>query len=159
MSKMRAGSARHRFTDGRRGVAGDDARGLARQPGHGARPVAGRGRRTPPPALPRQVRAVALWHIQIDGAEPHAELGWVGREVRIGTLRLRAARRTRRCAAIDVNPITAQRDTRLVMAIQRAFGHPDLGVYLEVVEDGLIAVGDSVGVEGGAGFRPDPPHA
>ena len=85
-------------------------------------------------------------NIALDGAEPGAELDWVGREVRIGALRLRGARRTRRCAAIDVNPVTAERDTRLPKAIMQAFGHPDLGVYLEVVEDGRIAVGDTVSV-------------
>ncbi len=85
-------------------------------------------------------------NIALDGAEPGAELDWVGREVRIGALRLRGAKRTRRCAAIDVNPATAERDTRLPKAIVQAFGHPDLGVYLEVVEDGRIAVGDTVSV-------------
>ena len=83
-------------------------------------------------------------NIAIDGAEPGAELDWVGREVRIGALTLRGAKRTRRCAAIDVNPVTAERDTRLPKAIVQAFGHPDLGVYLEVVEDGRIAVGDAI---------------
>ncbi len=85
-------------------------------------------------------------NIALDGAEPGEELGWVGREVRIGALRLRCAKRTVRCAAIDVNPLTAERDTRLPKAIVEAFGHPDLGVYLEVVEDGRIAVGDAVSV-------------
>ena len=85
-------------------------------------------------------------NIALDGAEPGAELDWVGREVRIGALTLRGARRTRRCAAIDVNPVTAARDTRLPKAIAQAYGHPDLGVYLEVVEDGRIAVGDTVSV-------------
>ncbi len=85
-------------------------------------------------------------NIALDGAEPGEELGWVGREVRIGALRLRCAKRTVRCAAIDVNPVTAERDTRLPKAIVRTFGHPDLGVYLEVVEDGRITVGDTVTV-------------
>jgi uncharacterized protein YcbX len=97
-------------------------------------------------------------NIHLDGIEPGAELGWVGREVRIGALRLRGAKRTRRCAAIDVNPLTAARDAQLTKAIVRAFGHPDLGVYLEVAEDGRIAVGDAVEVEESkAGLRPDPP--
>ncbi len=97
-------------------------------------------------------------NIHLDGIEPCAELDWVGREVRIGALRLRGAKRTRRCAAIDVNPLTAARDTQLTRAIVRAFGHPDLGVYLEVVEDGRIAVGDAVEVAGSkAGLCPDPP--
>jgi uncharacterized protein YcbX len=83
-------------------------------------------------------------NVYIDGLEAGAELGWVDREVRIGPMRFRCALRTRRCAAIDVNPITAKRDEHLPKAIMKHFGHPDLGVYLEVLEDGMLTVGDAV---------------
>ena len=96
------------------------------------------------PLDPLRFRANVL----LDGLEPEAELGWVGREVRIGATRRRGALRTRRCAAIDVNPATARRDTSLAREIARRFGHPDLGVYLEVVEDGRLGLGDPVGVAG-----------
>ena len=83
-------------------------------------------------------------NIHLDGLEPWAELDWVGRDVRVGTLRLHAALRTRRCAAIDVNPITGERDMTLPSTIMRDRGHPDLGIYLEVIEDGRIHIGDEV---------------
>jgi uncharacterized protein YcbX len=83
-------------------------------------------------------------NVYIDGLEPGAELDWVDRDIRIGSIHFRGALRTRRCAAIDVNPVTAARDTHLPKAIFRHFGHPDLGVYLEIVEDGTLAVGDRV---------------
>ena len=83
-------------------------------------------------------------NVYVDGLDAGAELDWVDREVRIGPMRFRGALRTRRCAAIDVNPLTAARDTHLPKAIVRHFGHPDLGVYLEVVEDGRVSVGDQV---------------
>ena len=73
-----------------------------------------------------------------------AELDWVGLDVRIGAVRFRGVLRTRRCAAIDVNPVTAARDLNLPKAIVRRFGHPDLGVYLEIVENGSLSVGDEV---------------
>ena len=81
-------------------------------------------------------------NIHLDGLAAWEELGWVGREVRIGGLRLRGALRTKRCAAIDVDPLTATRDTHLPRVLSRNFGHPDLGIYLEVLEDGQIDVGD-----------------
>ncbi|MCB8878119.1 MOSC domain-containing protein [Acidisoma silvae] len=83
-------------------------------------------------------------NVYIDGLDARAELDWVDRDVIIGATRFRGALRTRRCAAIDVNPRTAVRDTHLPKAIFRHFGHPDLGVYLEIVENGNLAVGDQV---------------
>ena len=148
------------FTD----FAGDAARGAIRvvsSPGHKFTDVSKLS-----PAMMRAVSVVNLAsvralsevvgtelhplrfraNIAIDGVAAGEELDWVGREVRIGALTLRGARRTRRCAAIDVNPVTAERDTALTKAIVQAYGHPDLGVYLEVIEDGRIAVGDAVSV-------------
>ena len=81
-------------------------------------------------------------NIHLDGLAAWEELDWIGRELRIGGTRLRAVRRTRRCAAVDVNPLTAARDTQLMRTLQRTYGHPDLGVYLEVVEAGQVGVGD-----------------
>ena len=75
---------------------------------------------------PRRFRA----NIHLDGLAAWAEQEWIGRDIRIGALAFRAARLTRRCAAIDVNPVTAARDTRLPGALVRHFGHPNLGIYL-----------------------------
>lgn len=83
-------------------------------------------------------------NVYVDELEVGAELDWVGRDVRIGAIRFRGVLRTRRCAAIDVNPVTAARDLNLPKAIVRRFGHPDLGVYLEIVENGSLSVGDEV---------------
>ncbi|GJE70472.1 MOSC domain-containing protein [Methylorubrum podarium] len=85
-------------------------------------------------------------NIYVDGLEPWAEMDWVDREVTIGALRLRGLARTPRCAAVDVNPETAARDTHLPKALKRHFGHVDLGIYLEVLTDGAIAVGDRMAV-------------
>lgn len=83
-------------------------------------------------------------NIYLDGLAAWEELDWVGRDVRIGGLRLHGALPTRRCAAIDVNPITGQRDMTLPKAIMRHRGHPNLGIYLEIIEDGSIHAGDKV---------------
>ncbi|KQQ31278.1 sulfurase [Methylobacterium sp. Leaf123] len=80
--------------------------------------------------------------IYVDGLEPWAEMDWVGREVTVGGLRLRGLARTPRCAAVDVNPATARRDTHLPKALKRHFDHVDLGIYLEVLTDGTVSLGD-----------------
>lgn len=83
-------------------------------------------------------------NLYLDGLEPWEELGWVGREVRVGAVRFRGLARTPRCGAVNVNPETAERDANLPRAIKQHFGHVDLGIYLEVLADGRVAVDDCV---------------
>jgi uncharacterized protein YcbX len=86
-------------------------------------------------------------NLLIDGAEPWAELGWVGRTVRIGNSRLRIDARIRRCVATSVNPQTAQSDADVPAALHARLGHMDCGIYLTVIEAGQIRVGDGLAFE------------
>ncbi len=52
--------------------------------------------------------------------------------------------RIERCAAINVDPETAARDMNIPMALQRGFGHVDMGVYTKVLTAGVITVGDRI---------------
>lgn len=83
-------------------------------------------------------------NMYIDGVAPGAELDWVDRVVRIGDVALVGARRTRRCAATEVDPATAQRDLAVPKALYDQYGHMDCGVYLYVQGGGRIAVGSPV---------------
>ena len=85
-------------------------------------------------------------NIYLDGLAPWEELDWVGREVAIGSIHFRCVMRTRRCAAVDVDPKTGARDTNLPKALMTMYGHPDCGVYLEVLDGGEIRIGDTVAV-------------
>jgi uncharacterized protein YcbX len=83
-------------------------------------------------------------NIYFDGLPPWSELAWAEQEVSIGPVRMRGTLRTRRCAATNVNPATALRDENLPAALMRHFGHPDMGIYLEVLSDGPVTLGDPV---------------
>ena len=83
-------------------------------------------------------------NIYFDGVAPWAELDWVDREITVGAARLRITMRTRRCAATQVNPETAERDINIPGEIKRHFGHFDMGVYGEVIEGGAITRGQPV---------------
>lgn len=83
-------------------------------------------------------------NLYFSGAAAWSELDWVGQELIAGRARLRVVKRIPRCPATQVNPETAERDADPVRELRAAFGHPDLGIYAEVIEGGEISVGDSL---------------
>ncbi len=58
------------------------------------------------------------------------------RMLAIGDVRLKVVKRIVRCAAVNVDPDTAQRDLAIPQALQRRLGHADCGIYAEVIEGG-----------------------
>ena len=83
-------------------------------------------------------------NLYFSGAPAWSELGWVGQELLAGQARLRVVKRIPRCAATEVNPETGERDAKPVKELRDAFGHPDLGIYAEVIEGGTLSVGDAL---------------
>jgi uncharacterized protein YcbX len=83
-------------------------------------------------------------NIYFSGLPAWAEFNWVGREVLLGGARLRIVKRTMRCPATQVNPITAERDANVPKLLREHFGHSDLGVHAVVMEGGKVALGDAL---------------
>ena len=83
-------------------------------------------------------------NVYFDGASAWSEHDWIDSEITLGAARLRVISPIARCAATQVNPVTAKRDLDIVAALGRAFGHINMGVYAEVVAGGEIAVGDAL---------------
>ncbi len=90
-------------------------------------------------------------NVYFDGAPAWRELDWLNGEVEIGGARLRIVAPITRCAATQVNPLTAERDLDIVAALERRFGHNLMGVYAEVAAGGDIAVGDALAAPPAAG--------
>lgn len=72
------------------------------------------------------------------------EFSLLDREIRIGSARAKVVKRISRCAATEVDPLTAARDVPIPKTLLQTFGHADCGVYAEVVANGEIEVGDAV---------------
>lgn len=83
-------------------------------------------------------------NVMIEGAPAWQEFDWVGREIEISGVRLKVLSEIKRCPATSVNPDTAERDVNVPLTLQRGFGHFNMGIYAEVLNDGKIAVGDSL---------------
>ena len=87
---------------------------------------------------------------EVDGVDPYAEDGWIGREVRIGDAVVHAAGNIGRCVVTTCDPATAERDfdTLGVLATYRKDIETTeplpLGVVGDVVTPGRVRVGDAV---------------
>jgi uncharacterized protein len=82
--------------------------------------------------------------VDAGGEDAFPEEAWLGRELRVGGMRLRVDGRDRRCVVVNVDPVTAQRDPAVLRVIARE-REVCLGVYASTVQPGHIAVGDPVG--------------
>ncbi len=68
----------------------------------------------------------------------------MGRDLEIGSARLRVVKMIQRCAATQVDPETAARDIDVPDALYRLTGEDDCGIYAEVIAAGRIAEGDPI---------------
>jgi uncharacterized protein YcbX len=83
-------------------------------------------------------------NLYVSGWPAWSEFEKVGRTLAVGDVRLGITKVIKRCAAINVDPVTAARDLNLPQAMMRNLGHMDCGIYAEVVADGRIAAGDAI---------------
>lgn len=85
-------------------------------------------------------------NIYIDGLPAGTELEWIDRPVILGSVACVGAKRTRRCAATNVDPVTAARNLDIPRALHTRYGHADLGIYIFVRGNGRIERGTEVTV-------------
>ena len=95
------------------------------------------------PVNPLRFRA----NLYLQGWPAWHELELVDRTLAIGEARLKVVKRITRCAAVNVDPDTAQRDLEIPPAMMRRLGHIECGIYAEVIAPGTIRVGDTIAVE------------
>jgi uncharacterized protein YcbX len=88
--------------------------------------------------------------LEVDGLAPLEEEMWRGRRLRVGGATLFVGTPTPRCAVPSADPDTGQRDRDVLRELIDARGDTNgqacLGVYAEVLEPGLVCVGDKIEV-------------
>ncbi len=82
-------------------------------------------------------------NLYVEGWPAWAENDWVGQTLQLGGAQAKVFKPIVRCAAVGVDPATAQRDLDLVKALFDQLGHVWCGVYVQVSAAGSLAVGDS----------------
>ena len=97
-------------------------------------------------ALAGRALSVHRWrgNLWLEGAEPWAERGWIGREIAAGEAVLRVTEPIGRCRATEADPATGARDLDMLRLLRERWGHTEFGVFAEVVRGGRVAVGDAV---------------
>jgi hypothetical protein len=86
----------------------------------------------------------------VDGVDPHAEDGWLGRRVAVGDAVVVPRGNVGRCRVTSLHPDTGVSDLETLDAIAGYRGEVEtteplpFGVWCEVVEPGRVAVGDPV---------------
>jgi uncharacterized protein YcbX len=95
------------------------------------------------PVHPLRFRA----NLYVEGWPAWHEFDLVDQTLAIGDVRLKVVKRIVRCAAVNVDPDTAERDLAIPPALQRRLGHADCGIYAEVITGGTIAAGDVIAAE------------
>ena len=93
------------------------------------------------PVDPLRFRA----NIQVEGWAPWVENAMTDTVFRIGEAELRGFKPIVRCAAPDVDPVTALRDMTITSDLHRLYGHLLCGLYAHVTAAGSVSVGDLVG--------------
>ena len=85
---------------------------------------------------------------ELDGLEALAEEAWGSRRIRLGDATLLVGAPTPRCAVPSASPDTGLRDRDVLRELLAergpVDGEPCLGVYAEVLEPGVVRVGDEV---------------
>ena len=83
-------------------------------------------------------------NLYFSGFPAFAELDWLGREITLGSARLKIFERTARCKATEVDPQTGLRDLPTVKLLKQLYDHTDMGVYGAVITAGKIKPGDRI---------------
>jgi hypothetical protein len=89
-------------------------------------------------------------HFGIDGVAPHAEDGWLGRQVAVGEAVVIPQGHVGRCAVTTQNPDSGMPDLDTLKALARYRGDVEtteplpFGVYASVAQPGRVRVGDAL---------------
>jgi uncharacterized protein YcbX len=90
-------------------------------------------------------------NIAIEGVAAWEEQDWLGRRLRVGGVEFEVARRKVRCLATHANPVTGERDVRVMQTLMESFSQKEPTFAIGMVTrgaGGMIRRGDEVTLPG-----------
>ena len=85
-------------------------------------------------------------NICIDGIEPWKEREWIGKIIKINNISFKVEKNIPRCVAINLKPKTDDNSFNLLQSLKKTYNHFEMGIYLTVLNDGQINIGDSISI-------------
>ena len=85
-------------------------------------------------------------NICIDGIEPWKEREWIGKIIKINNVSFKVEKNIPRCVAINLKPQTDDNSFNLLQSLKKNYNHFEMGIYLTVLNDGQINIGDSISI-------------
>jgi len=83
-------------------------------------------------------------NIYIDGIEPWAEQEWVGKVIKINDVLFKVEKKIPRCVAINLKPGSDDDSLNLLQFLKKTYNHFEMGIYLTVLGNGKINIGDKI---------------
>jgi uncharacterized protein YcbX len=85
-------------------------------------------------------------NIYIDGIKPWEEREWLDKIIKINNVSFKVEKNIPRCVAINLKPTTDDNSLNLLQSLKKTYDHFEMGIYLTVLEDGKINLGDKLEV-------------
>ena len=85
-------------------------------------------------------------NICIDGIEPWRERKWIGKVININGISFKVEKNIPRCVAINLKPRSDDNSFNLLQLLKKTYNHFDMGIYLTVLDDGELNIGDKINI-------------
>jgi len=83
-------------------------------------------------------------NLYISGTPAWSELDWVGKKLSIGNVEMEVIEPIKRCQATNILPGVGDVDMNIPLSLQKAYGHPNCGIYVKVTKAGKVNTGDEI---------------
>ena len=85
-------------------------------------------------------------NICVDNIEPWEEREWIGKVIKINNVSFKVEKNIPRCVAINLKPQTDDNSFNLLQSLKKTYNHFEMGIYLTVLDDGKINMGDTINI-------------
>ena len=80
----------------------------------------------------------------VDGMDAWEERELIGKLIKINNISFKVEKNIPRCVAINLKPTTNDNSLNLLQSLKKTYDHFEMGIYLTVLDDGKISLGDKL---------------